>query len=79
MCEHRFAFAFSKNEGSYICILMADVHTKEQRSFNMSRIKARDTKPEMLCAAFYMPMDFVISCMMKVIQCDLKTTRFHIP
>jgi DNA mismatch endonuclease (patch repair protein) len=27
---------------------MADVHTKEQRSFNMSRIKGKDTKPEML-------------------------------
>jgi DNA mismatch endonuclease (patch repair protein) len=35
-------------EGSYICVLMADVHTKEQRSFNMSRIKSRNTKPEML-------------------------------
>jgi DNA mismatch endonuclease (patch repair protein) len=27
---------------------MADVHTREQRSFNMSRIKNRDTKPEMM-------------------------------
>ena len=27
---------------------MADVHTKEIRSYNMSRIKGRDTKPEML-------------------------------
>lgn len=27
---------------------MADVHTPAQRSFNMSRIKARDTKPEKL-------------------------------
>jgi DNA mismatch endonuclease (patch repair protein) len=25
-----------------------DVHTKEQRSYNMSRIKGKDTKPEML-------------------------------
>lgn len=25
---------------------MADVHTKEQRSFNMSKIRGRDTKPE---------------------------------
>lgn len=25
---------------------MADVHTREQRSLNMSRIKGRDTKPE---------------------------------
>jgi len=27
---------------------MADVHTKAQRSHNMSRIKGRDTKPEIL-------------------------------
>lgn len=27
---------------------MADVHTPEQRSFNMSRIRGRDTKPELL-------------------------------
>lgn len=27
---------------------MPDVHTKAQRSYNMSRIKGKDTKPEML-------------------------------
>lgn len=27
---------------------MADVHTKKQRSYNMSRIKCRDTKPEIV-------------------------------
>jgi DNA mismatch endonuclease, patch repair protein len=27
---------------------MTDVHTKAQRSFNMSRIRSRDTKPELL-------------------------------
>ncbi len=27
---------------------MADVHTPEQRSFNMSRIRCRDTKPELI-------------------------------
>lgn len=27
---------------------MADVHDKETRSYNMSRIKGKDTKPEML-------------------------------
>lgn len=27
---------------------MADVHSKEVRSYNMSKIKGRDTKPEML-------------------------------
>jgi DNA mismatch endonuclease (patch repair protein) len=27
---------------------MADVHTREQRSFNMSRIRGRNTRPEMI-------------------------------
>lgn len=27
---------------------MADVHSKAQRSFNMSRIRGKDTKPEMI-------------------------------
>jgi len=27
---------------------MADIHTKKQRSYNMSMIKCRDTKPEIL-------------------------------
>lgn len=31
---------------------MADVHSKEVRSFNMSRIKGKDTKPEMLVRKF---------------------------
>ena len=31
---------------------MADVHNKQQRSFNMSRIKGKDTKPEMLVRKF---------------------------
>jgi DNA mismatch endonuclease, patch repair protein len=31
---------------------MADVHTKEVRSFNMSRIRGKDTKPEMLVRRF---------------------------
>jgi DNA mismatch endonuclease, patch repair protein len=31
---------------------MADVHTSEQRSYNMSRIKSKDTKPEMLVRHF---------------------------
>lgn len=31
---------------------MADVHNKETRSYNMSRIKGRDTKPEMLVRKF---------------------------
>ena len=31
---------------------MADVHSKEVRSYNMSRIKSKDTKPEMLVRRF---------------------------
>ncbi len=31
---------------------MADVHSKEIRSFNMSRIRSKDTKPEMLVRKF---------------------------
>jgi DNA mismatch endonuclease (patch repair protein) len=31
---------------------MADVHSKETRSYNMSRIKGKDTKPEMLVRRF---------------------------
>jgi DNA mismatch endonuclease, patch repair protein len=35
----------------YLCS-MADVHDKETRSYNMSRIKGKDTKPEMLVRKF---------------------------
>ena len=31
---------------------MADVHTKEQRSHNMSCVRSKDTKPEMLVRRF---------------------------
>jgi DNA mismatch endonuclease (patch repair protein) len=31
---------------------MADVHTPEQRSFNMSRVRSKDTKPEMIVRRF---------------------------
>jgi DNA mismatch endonuclease, patch repair protein len=31
---------------------MTDVHTKSQRSFNMSRIKGKDTKPELIVRSF---------------------------
>ena len=31
---------------------MADVHSKETRSYNMSRIRSKDTKPEMLIRRF---------------------------
>ncbi|WP_373511870.1 very short patch repair endonuclease [Persicitalea sp.] len=31
---------------------MADVHTPKQRSYNMSRVRSKDTKPEMLVRKF---------------------------
>ncbi|MBB3057127.1 hypothetical protein [Mucilaginibacter gotjawali] len=31
---------------------MADVHSKATRSYNMSRIRSKDTKPEMLVRRF---------------------------
>src|ERR1700712_3442515 len=31
---------------------MADVHSKETRSYNMSRIRSKDTRPEMLVRKF---------------------------
>src|ERR1700733_780756 len=31
---------------------MTDVHSKETRSYNMSRIRSKDTKPEMLVRKF---------------------------
>lgn len=34
------------------CLEMADVHSVERRSFNMSRIRAKNTKPEMLVRKF---------------------------
>lgn len=37
---------------------MADVHTTQQRSFNMSRIRGKDTKPEMVVRSLIHQMGF---------------------
>ncbi|MHB8205954.1 MAG: very short patch repair endonuclease [Mucilaginibacter sp.] len=37
---------------------MADIHTKEARSYNMSRIRAKDTKPELLVRKFLFSKGF---------------------
>lgn len=37
---------------------MADVHDKQTRSYNMSRIKSKDTKPEMLVRKFLFSKGF---------------------
>jgi DNA mismatch endonuclease (patch repair protein) len=45
--------------GNYFLILhMPDVHTPEQRSHNMSRIRSKDTKPEMLVRKFLFSLGF---------------------
>ena len=33
-------------------LIMADVHSKETRSYNMSRIRSKDTKPQLLVRKF---------------------------
>lgn len=47
---------------------MADVHTKEQRSYNMSRIKGKDTKPEMLVRKFLHAIKWNVSPNTKTIE-----------
>ncbi len=37
---------------------MADVHSRQQRSFNMSRIRGKDTKPEMIVRSLVHQMGF---------------------
>lgn len=37
---------------------MADVHDKETRSYNMSKIRGKDTKPEMIVRKFLHSMGF---------------------
>jgi len=37
---------------------MTDVHSPEQRSFNMSRIRSRDTKPEMIVRSLVHQMGY---------------------
>ena len=37
---------------------MSDVHSKEQRSFNMSKIKGKDTKPELIVRKFLFRLGF---------------------
>jgi DNA mismatch endonuclease (patch repair protein) len=40
------------NAGEFYLYTMADVHTKEQRRFNMQQIRSSNTKPEMLVRQF---------------------------
>src|SRR5688572_23648799 len=40
------------SRGFLLTLDMADVHSKERRSYNMSMIKGKNTKPEMLVRKF---------------------------
>ncbi|WP_235884513.1 very short patch repair endonuclease [Pedobacter hiemivivus] len=42
----------NKTMVSALVFIMADVHSKETRSYNMSKIKGKDTKPELLVRKF---------------------------
>ena len=44
---------------------MADVHTPQQRRYNMQQIRAKNTKPELLVRKFYMQMGFVTHSIIK--------------
>ncbi len=37
---------------------MADVHTPAQRSYNMSRVRSKDTKPELIVRKFLLAHGF---------------------
>ena len=39
-------------------VTVTDVHSKQQRSFNMSRIRGKDTKPEMIVRSLVHQMGF---------------------
>ena len=38
---------------------MADIHSEEKRSYNMSRIRGRDTKPELKLKDFFEKKNFI--------------------
>ena len=44
---------------------MVDVHTKTQRSFNMSRIRCKNTKPEMIVRSLVHRMGYRYSLLRK--------------
>ncbi|MBZ0202432.1 MAG: very short patch repair endonuclease [Ignavibacteria bacterium] len=43
---------------------MADVHTKKQRSYNMSQIRSKNIKPEMIVSSWLHKQGyhFVVTC-----------------
>ena len=58
---------------------MVDVHTKKQRSYNMSRIRSKDTKPEMLVRSMVHKMGYRYSLHRKDLpgKPDLALVKHH--
>jgi DNA mismatch endonuclease Vsr len=50
---------------------MADVHDKETRSYNMSQIRSRNTKPEMLVRKFLHAHGFRYGLHVRSLPCKL--------
>jgi hypothetical protein len=57
----KFSHLLKKKDTKFV-LDMADAHSKETRSYNMSRIKGKDTKPEMQVRSFIQAMVFVTGC-----------------
>ena len=58
---------------------MADIHTKEQRSFNMSRIRNKNTRPEILVRSIVHRMGYRYALHRKDLpgHPDMVLTRHH--
>ena len=59
--------------------IMTDVHTKEQRSFNMSRIRNKNTRPEIIVRSLVHSMGYRYSLHRKDLpgHPDMVLTRHH--
>ena len=52
VCDLEECFTFHHSLHDSRPFEMTDVHDKKTRSFNMSRIRSKDTKPELLVRKF---------------------------
>ncbi len=60
---HQAIYSFLVLFALYYFYNMADVHSKETRSYNMSRIRSKDTKPELLVRRFLHKTGSVACCL----------------
>jgi DNA mismatch endonuclease (patch repair protein) len=58
---------------------MVDVHTKEQRSFNMSRIRSKNTRPEIIVRSMVHQMGYRYALHRKDLpgHPDMVLTKYH--